>query len=245
VGEERGRGEAFTLIRLHVVAEGQTEEGFVNEILGPALAAQNVFVDVHCITTGRHRGTAFRGGLMAYEHLARDLTLWMKQDQKAESWFTTMVDFYALPGDFPGLTAPTQTLGSPDRVAALEAALHEDMVTRLAGLPVAQRFIPYIQLHEFEALLFADPEAFLEAFPDGTDAVSKLTAIRKNFINPEDIDDKPQTAPSRRILALLPDYQKPVAGLLIAQRIGLDAIRPACPHFSAWIVRLLALTGTP
>jgi hypothetical protein len=243
VGEERGRREAFTLIRLHVLAEGQTEEGFVNEILAPELAANGIVADVHRITTGRHRGTTFRGGLVNYEHLARDLTLWMKGDQNEDSWFTTMFDFYALPNNFPGLGTLHPALGSPDRVAALEADFRQDIVTRLGGLPVSRRFIPYIQLHEFEALLFADPGAFLEAFPDSAQAVRRLSAIRVKFPNPEDIDDMPHTAPSKRILALLPDYQKPVAGLLIAQRIGLGAIRAVCPHFNAWITRLLALTG--
>jgi hypothetical protein len=243
VGEERGRWEALTLIRLHVLAEGQTEEGFVNEILLHALAAHDIVVDVHCITTGRHRGTVFRGGLVNYEHLGRDLTLWMKGDQKEDSWFTTMVDFYGLPRNFPGLAALSPSLPAPELVAVLETELQSDIMTRLAGLPVSHRFIPYIQLHEFEALLFSDPAAFLEAFPNGARAVEGLNAIRVQFPNPEDIDDKPLTAPSKRILNLLPDYQKPVAGLLIARRIGLAAIRAACPHFNAWITRLLALTG--
>jgi hypothetical protein len=243
VGEERGRREALTLIRLHILAEGQTEEGFINEILAPELAAYDIVVDVHCITTGRHRGKVFRGGLVNYEHLARDLTLWMKEDRIEDSWFTTMFDFYALPNNFPGLGTLLPALGAPDRVASLEAGLHRDIVTRLAGLPVSQRFIPYIQLHEFEALLFAGPETFLEAFPDSAQAVSRLGAIRIAFPNPEDINDKPATAPSKRILDLFPDYQKPVAGLLIAQRIGLAAIRATCPRFDAWIARLLALKG--
>jgi hypothetical protein len=243
VGEERGRREALTLIRIHVLAEGQTEEGFVNEILAPALAAHDIVVDVHCITTGRHRGTVFRGGLVNYEHLARDLTLWMKGDQNEDSWFTTMFDFYGLPSNFPGLGTLPPTLDAPDRVAVLEAGLYKDITSRLAALPVSQRFIPYIQLHEFEALLFADPEAFLEAFPDSRHAVMRLSAIREKFLNPEDINDKPLTAPSKRILDLLPDYQKPVAGLLIAQRIGLAAIRAVCPRFDAWITRLESLAG--
>lgn len=184
-----------------------------------------------------------RGGLVNYEHLARDLTLWMKGDQNEDSWFTTMFDFYALPRNFPGLATLQPALGAADRVTALEAAFHDDIISRLAGLPVCERFIPYIQLHEFEALLFADPTAFLEAFPNSTQAVGRLSAIRARFSNPEDIDDQPLTAPSKCILDLLPDYQKPVAGLLVARRTGLAAIQAVCPHFDAWIRRLLALTG--
>lgn len=243
MGEKRARWEAIPLIRLHVLAEGQTEESFVNTLLAPALAERDITVDVHCITTGRHRGAAYRGGFVKYEHLARDLTLWMKQDQQPDSWFTTLIDFYGLPSGFPGLGTIAGSLNPPDRVAGLESALAGDVVARLAGSSVSRRFIPYIQLHEFEALLFANPAAFLEAFPDGARAIKRLEDIRAQFPNPEDINDKPATAPSKRILALLPGYQKPVAGLLIAQRIGMDAIRAVCPHFNAWIVRLLALTN--
>jgi hypothetical protein len=244
VGEERARREALTLIRLHVLAEGQTEEGFVNNILAPELGGRDILVDVHRVTTGRHRGAVFRGGLVNYEHLAKDLTLWMKGDPNEDSWFTTMVDFYALPRDFPGLAALPPTLPALERVAVLETELQSDIMTRLSNVAISRRFIPYIQLHEFEALLFSDPAAFLEAFPSGARAVERLDAIRVQFPNPEDIDDKPQTAPSKRILDLLPGYQKPVAGLLIAQRIGLAAIRAVCPHFDAWLTRLLALAGS-
>jgi hypothetical protein len=152
-----------------------------------------------------------------------------------------MVDYYALPGNFPGLAALPRKLAATDRVTRLEAGLHRDLAKRLDDLPVSGRFIPYIQLHEFEALLFSVPTAFLEAFPNHSKAVAQLTAIRARFEDPEAIDDNPHTAPSKRILNLLPDYQKPVAGLLIAQRIGLDAIRHECQHFDAWVTRLLAL----
>jgi hypothetical protein len=243
VGEERNRREAIALIRLHVLAEGQTEEGFVNDILAPELAMHDIFATVHRITTGRHRGTVFRGGLVNYEHMARDLTLWMKEDQNEDSWFTTMVDLYGLPSGFPGLATLLPTDNASERITRLEAALQDDAVMRLAGLAVSRRFIPYIQLHEFEALLFSDTAAFLEAFPDGQQAVAHLAAIRAQFPNPEAINDKPATAPSKRILGVFPDYQKPVAGLLIAQRIGLAAIRAVCPHFDAWITRLFALAG--
>lgn len=168
----------------------------------------------------------------------------MKQDQNQDSWFTTMIDFYGLPSNFPGLASLPSTLAASDRVAALEASLQADISTRLSGLSVARRFIPYIQLHEFEALLLSDPQAFLEAFPNNTQAIQQLTAIRQKFPNPEDINDSPLTAPSKRILAIVPDYQKPVAGVLIARRIGFDSIRAACPRFNSWIT-LLQILSTP
>lgn len=239
MGEERSGREAFALIRLHVLAEGQTEEAFINEVLAPELGANGIFADAHRITTGRRRGRLFRGGLTNYEHLARDLTLWMKQDQNEDSWFTTMIDLYRLPINFPGRATLSPALASYDRVARLEEEFRINIVDRLGNASVSRRLIPYIQLHEFEALLFSDPSGFLEAFPDGQPAVDQLTAIRGQFESPEEINEQPNGAPSSRILNLLPDYQKPVAGVLIAQRIGLPVIRGECRHFREWLSRLL------
>ena len=60
--EKNVLGGNLRLVRLHILAEGPTEEGFVNGILAPVLGAHNVFADVHSITTGRHYGRLFRGG---------------------------------------------------------------------------------------------------------------------------------------------------------------------------------------
>ncbi len=212
------------MIRLHVLAEGQTEETFVNEILAPELGACDVFADTHRITTGRRHGRLYRGGLVVYEHLARDLVLWMKQDQHPESWFTTMIDWHRLPNDFPGQSTIRGEQPALERVANLERELAADIARRLDLLSVGRRLVPYIQMHEFEALLFSDPTAFLEAFPDDLALVEQLKTIRGQFDSPEDINHGDDTSPSKRILAIVPGYQKPVAGLLIARRIGLHCV---------------------
>jgi hypothetical protein len=241
VGKEHRGREAITLIRLHVLVEGQTEESFVNQVLAPELGMHDIFADAHRITTGRRHGRMFRGGSVNYEHLARDLLLWMKEDQNEDSWFTTMIDFHKLPSNFPNLALSPPGIAAHDRVAYLEAELGRDLVARLDNMPVSRRLIPYIQLHEFEALLFSDLSKFLEAFPDNQTAVDRLTAIRSQFDNPEEIDQAPGRAPSQHILDILSDYQKLVAGVLIAQHIGLAAMRRECPYFSEWLERLLAL----
>ena len=232
------------MIRLHALVEGQTEETFVNEVLSPELGTKGVFCDARRITTGRKHGRVFRGGLVSYEHLARDLSLWMKEDQNSESWFTTMIDFYRLPQDFPGQSTDAPNLPKLARVSQLEAALQNDMIQRLKALPVSRRFVPYIQVHEFEAILFSDPTAFLQAFPGNEILVNRLASIRSQFGTPEDINDGAETSPSRRIMSMAPDYQKPVAGVRIAQRIGLVAIRRECRHFDDWLTRLIALGET-
>jgi hypothetical protein len=118
------------------------------------------------------------------------------------------------------------------RVECLEEQLLADLEHR--------RFIPYIQLHEFEALLFSDPRQFEIAFPDNPGETDQLVAMRNGFPTPEHIDDHPDSAPSKRIVKRFPGYekQKSVAGPLILKQIGLTTLRQQCPHFNQWIQRI-------
>mgnify|MGYP000072153576 CR=1 FL=1 len=75
----------------------------------------------------------------------------------------------------------------------------------------------------------------------GPDIEAQLFAIREQFPNPEEIDDSPDSTPSKRILALEPHYQKPIIGTLAALETGLVRIRAECPHFDGWVRRLEAL----
>jgi hypothetical protein len=244
VGKKCGGGKTIVLIRLHIIVEGQTEETFVKQVLAPELAKYRLIADAHSITTGRHHGRIYRGGFVKYEHLAGDLTKWMKQDSKQDAWFTTMVDLYRLPVDFPGTAAKSRGSGAVKAVH-FQRCMYEDIRQRMTGAPVCERLIPFIQVHEFEALLFSDPEAFASEFPEREKQIAALSAIRNAFATPEEIHDGPDTAPSKRILELLPDYKKPVSGILIAEKIGIGAIRRACPHFNEWIERLTALSNPP
>jgi hypothetical protein len=231
MGEERLGRQAVAMIRLHAVVEGQTEETFVNNVLSPELGAQEIFVDVHRVTTGRLKRNVFRGGISKYGQLKTDLDLWMKQDQNPDAWFTTMIDFYALPPDFPGYDNCMRRGDAVKRVECIEEQMLSDLSSH-------RRFIPYIQLHEFEALLFSEPQKFEVAFPDRPRVTQKLTEIRNEFPTPEHINDGPDLAPSKRILSLLPGYRKPVAGLQVIQQIGLAKLRRECAHFNSWIAKI-------
>ena len=98
------------MIRLNIVTEGQTELEFVNRVLKFHLAERNVFTSVRCVETSRdkRKSKVYRGGMLAYQRLKRDLIRWMKQDQDATVYFTTMIDLYALPPDFPDFKAAMQ-----------------------------------------------------------------------------------------------------------------------------------------
>jgi hypothetical protein len=218
------------LIRLHLVVEGQTEESFVRDILAPELWPRGVTADVHRVTTGRKRSRVFRGGITTYQQLRNDLLRWMTQDPNLDAWFSTMVDLYRLPRDFPQYADSRKEADPVKRVRLLEESLQGDIQHA--------RFIPYIQLHEFEALLFADPEKFEHAFPGRLRAIAELQRIRSQFRSPEQIDDGEDTAPSKRIAAVVPGYAKAVAGPLIVRQIGMATLRRECEHFHDWMTRL-------
>jgi len=213
------------MIRLYALVEGQTEETFVNLVLVPALRMKGVLMTPTQITTGR-KEIAFKGGISGYKEVKSNLNLLMRYP---ESWFTTMVDLYALPDDFPGY-ADCKRRGDPLlRVECLEQRLKDDVAH--------PRFIPYIQLHEFEALLFSDPSQFERAFPGASPSVIRnLAKVLRRFPTPEHIDDR--RPPSKRIQDLLPDFRKTVAGVQIAERIGLAELRRQCAHFNQWIDRI-------
>jgi hypothetical protein len=107
------------------------------------------------------------------------------------------------------------------------------------------RFSPYIQMHEFEALLFSQP-AMICAVLRSPESEKDVQAIRASFGNPEEINDNYETTPSRCLLKVFADYQKRLHGLIAAQRIGIDAMRRECPHFAGWVGMLesLGLRGT-
>ena len=230
MGEECNRREAFIALRMHFVVEGQTEEAFVRDLLAAEMGSKRIYCDAHRITTGRRGGKVYRGGMLSYAHLRRDLELWMKQDNNYDCWFTTMVDLYRLPSDFPGMAESRRIVDPVEKVQFLEQRLGGDL-----GHP---RFVPYLQLHEFEALLFSDPQSFSIAFPSVSTELADLGAIRVAFATPEHIDEGDDTSPAKRICKLLPDYIKPLSGPLIAKHIGLAKLRAECHHFNEWLNRL-------
>ena len=225
------------MIRLHFVVEGQTEETFVNQTLVPHLARLSVFSDARCVATSRKRGVKYRGGGNSYAKVKNDIALWMREDGNSDARFTTMLDLYALPDGFPGYKSASQLQDPRQRVNALESALKEDIGD--------WRFIPYIQLHEFEALLLSDPLKLAAQFHDCEAGIRRLADMASRYSSPEMMDDGGETAPSKRIIAEIPEYsgRKASAGPVVANKIGLDALRLKCEHFGDWLDKLERLGG--
>jgi len=216
--------------RVLISVEGQTEETFVREILYPHLSDFGVHpVPVLLTTKVVKSGPNFKGGLISYDQARREI-LRLANDRDAVA-ITTMYDLYGLPNDFPGYDLmPAGNCYA--KVAHIEQALLQSINIR--------RFHAYLQLHEFEALMYVNPDVFSNLFP-GNDQVNQIRRIRQGFNSPEEIDEGPQTAPSKRILALYPEYEKPLHGPLATIDIGLDAILQECPHFRQWLEWLQGL----
>jgi hypothetical protein len=219
-------------MRLHLVVEGQTEETFVRDVLCVHLGAHGVVTDARLVECSRSHGRISRGGVSRYDPVRRDLQYWMREDKSSEACFSTMLDYYALPRDFPGFEAAHKQQDPLQCVRLVEESFFRDIAD--------SRFLPYIQLHEFEALLFSDTSQFDWAFINHGSAIERLVQIARAFETPEHIDDGATTAPSKRIIAEIPEYagRKPSAGPLIAGKIGIGTLRGKCPHFGSWLSSL-------
>jgi len=210
------------MTRIKLLVEGQTEEVFVRELLQPHYARMGLYMTPIIVNTS----PGYKGGMTSYAKVKPQIKRLCLQDP--EAWITTMFDLYALPTDFPGKATALQGSGQ-QKAQFLEQRLATDIALR--------NFLPYLQVHEFEALLFSQAEKFSEGV-DNANAVASLVSIAKAHASPEDINDSPQTAPSKRVLAAMPSYQKTFHGPLIACEIGLDVMRGACPHFNDWLISL-------
>jgi hypothetical protein len=161
----------------------------------------------------------------------------MKQDRHGEARFTTMVDLYALPSEFPGWAEARKKVQPVERVTVLEKALETEFAE--------PRFIPFIQLHEFEALLYCDLGELQRRIAGSEPGIRSLSTEVAN-LDPEEINEGSTTAPSKRIIRHVPVYErsKVRVGAPAAAAIGLTKLRSMCPHFGAWLTRLERLAPT-
>ena len=206
------------MIRLAISVEGPTEEEFVKDFLADHLRERGV--EPIPILLGSARG-GYAGGNVSAERLVSEMAhLFHSFDA-----VTSLVDFY----------------GFRNKGNRTVDELEEYLRQKLSHLWHPKKMIPYVQLHEFEGLLFSDVSVFaglIEA-PDGS--VEALQKIRSQFQTPEDINDNKDTAPSKRIKKVIPQYDKRVYAPLLAVEIGLNKIRAECPRFNDWVTSLESL----
>lgn len=217
---------------IFVFCEGLTEQGFCKQVLGPHLSISGN-VRVYTLAVGQKNYHHVYGLGGNYQQVKYFIQTTLKHRPGNHRRFTTMIDLYALPDDFPGKAENTRNIVNPTPyVVALEKALMEDIGDF--------RFIPYLQLHEYETMLFANPEAFKYSFEHCEQHIVELKRIASSVPCIEHINDGRETAPSKRIRNLIPAYQelKTSAGPDIAEYIGIATIRVKCPHIDQWLSQL-------
>ncbi len=213
--------------RVRVLVEGQTEQAFIREILRPYFDPRQVYL--HAVKFRR------QGGIVPYERAKEVILRSLKED--ADLICTTMVDFYGMPVDWPGRKQANHYQTCTEKADIIEAGILKDIAGQLGNSFDPNRLMPYVQMHEFEALLFSSPGKLAESL--GIEkSIPAFMAIRNEFSNPEEINDHYDTCPSRRIEKVFEGFKKTINGITAADRIGLEAMRQECPHFNDWIRKL-------
>lgn len=211
---------------IYIICEGQSEEGFVNEILRPYFDAHGIY-DVRPILMTTSKG--HKGGDVKYDRLRSNIENLLRREH--DILVTTFIDFFRLKSDFPKFEAAQSIQNKMDRVDFLEQAL--------ADAIQHPRFIPYIQLHEFEGLLFASKDGF-EWLPDlkPQNLEILLRAVDEKE-NPEELNDGELTAPSKRLERLIDGFNKPFHGGLIAMENKIEPVLERCQRFKNWVEILI------
>ncbi len=229
------------MLRLLILVEGETEETFVNEVLARYWLPRG-FSRVDARITGNARLRSKRGGVRGWPEVRSEILRHLRSDDRI--YMTTLVDYYGMPGDqrkansWPG-RYEAAVLPFRDKGNHVASALLAEIDKELRD---TRRFIPFVVMHEFEAVLFSDCEKFAAAI-GRTDLRVELLGIRAAFSSPEEINDSPDTHPSQRIIDLIPEYRKPIHGNVAAIEIGLETICRECAHFRQWITRLESLSA--
>lgn len=196
-----------------ILVEGATEEKFVKDILCPYFISKSIYLIPRNLN-----------GVSRYKEIKHELNSLLKDT--SATIVTTMIDLYRIPSDFPMKASIPTTHNYRQKVQFLE----EHFLNNISK----DHFIPYLQLHEFEALLFSDVSHFGK-IPGVGNKVNQLHEVLKH-LEPEEINELPNTAPSRRIISIIGrHYMKPVHGIIVAKAIGLEKIREQCPHFNQWV----------
>jgi hypothetical protein len=210
--------------RIIIIVEGQTEAEFFKRIVFPYLYKQGI---KEIIAYPAQTSIGHKGGNQ-YSHIRNEIQRILKRFDN-NVIVSTFFDYYGL-HSFPKVEESKAKPQIQDRVRTLEQAIAEDLNDN--------RLLPYIQLHEFEALLFSSSAGFRWYHPE---ILPEIKQITEKFPNPELINDHPDTAPSKRILRLIDRYNKVVEGVEIAEIIGMETIMDKCPRFRQWIETLIRI----
>ncbi|WP_027848181.1 DUF4276 family protein [Marinospirillum minutulum] len=224
----------MTSLVINVVVEGPSERAFINSVVAPMLGSQGIYINASVVGRSGHKG-----GNIKFDRMFTDIRNYLKQQNT--TLVTTMIDYFRLDPDWPGMAEISKREAGGEKVELatkldiLQTATTKKLKEKLPDVKhLEKRFIPYIQMHEFEALLFSSPSILANKIEITEE---KLQSIIRKYETPEHINTNPEYAPSKLITRLCTNYsyKKRRHGLMISQEIGLSLIRQKCKLFNNWL----------
>jgi len=216
-------------IEVIAIVEGKTEQIFIERVLRPYLAERNIFISATQVTKPGQKG-----GDVRFSRVSQDIGNHLKQ--RTDTYITTFVDYYGTK-EWPGL-GDLCTNYTPAQIANhLNKMTKESINKSFSGQRSEQRFIPFVVIHEFEALLFSDSGILAAELGINNEQVEDVII---ECGEPEAINNSPQTAPSKRLdhWSSSGKFAKTTMGITVAERIGINKIRQKCSIFNDWIESL-------
>ena len=213
--------------RVIIVCEGETEKEFCKNVLAPHLIRQNIFIQAPLIKRSM-------GGIVRWSILKKEIETHLLAPNVI---VTTLIDYYGLyqKYNFPRWDKGERIIDKNSRMDFLENAMKADVQDN-----VRHRFIPYLQLHEFEGLLFNDIQLFYDQVPKAElVGVTELERTFADYDNPEMINNNRDTSPSHRLKRIIKGYNKPLYGHYFAEAIGINKIRAKSPRFNMWVNEII------
>ena len=216
------------------IVEGLTEHIFIRDILAPHLWRKDIFIEPIIVTKPGQKG-----GDVRFSRVKNDIEKHLKQ--RPDTYLTLFVDYYGIKQDWPGVSDAKRINNPKEKAARINQATLQTVEDLWHEHNPSRRFIPYIAMHEFEALLFSNSTILAQKL---NVRKSNVDSILDECGEPENIDDSPLTAPSKRLESLSPQFKKTTTGIAIAKEIGLPTIREKCPIFNEWLTKIEQLVCT-
>lgn len=213
--------------RVIIICEGETEREFCKNVLAPHLIHHNIFIQAPLIKRSM-------GGIVRWSILKREIETHLLEPNVIVS---TLIDYYGLyqKYNFPNWAEGERIVDKNSRMDFLENAMKENIADA-----IRHRYIPYLQLHEFEGLLFNDIQLFYDQVPEAElVGIAELKKTFADYDNPEMINNNRETSPGHRLKRIIRGYNKPLYGHYFAEAIGIDQIRAKSPRFNQWVEKII------
>ncbi|MGR4859838.1 DUF4276 family protein [Bacteroides pyogenes] len=209
--------------RVVFIVEGDTEVSFIQKSVIPYLYSKGFTNPMNAQKILTNRKLNKKGGNVGFEYLKNDVS---RVAATKNVLITTLLDFFRLPTDYPGYTTDSQNLPH------IEDSIKEN----IPAVADSSCFLPYIQRHEIEALMYTNMDGF-NIVVDYETQLNELQDIIDSYPNPEDINGGLETSPSKRLMKIFP-YEKTTDGVMILEALSIDDIRAKCPRFNEWMEKL-------